>query len=75
VVSVSGVDIDIELIKKDGNDSKELKGESTRVTENGIAVFPDLAVKKKDKDYRLRASAPARPELGTVESLPFDIED
>jgi hypothetical protein len=75
VVSVSGVDIDLELIKQDGNDSTELKGESTRVTENGIAVFPDLAVKKKDKDYRLRASAPARPELGTVECLPFDIED
>jgi hypothetical protein len=40
---------------------------------DGIAVFPDLAVDKDDSGYRLRASAPGRPELGAVESPPFDV--
>lgn len=75
VVPVSGVEIAIELIRKDGHDSRDLEGDLTQDTEDGVAVFPDLVVDREDKDYRLRASAPARPELGTVESEPFDIED
>jgi hypothetical protein len=75
VVPVSGVEIEIKLIKSDGHDSKELKGERKRDTQDGVAVFPDLVVNRDDSDYRLRASAPGRPELGTVDSEPFDIED
>lgn len=75
VVTVSGVEIEIELIRDDGRDSKELEGERIRSTEDGIAVFPDLVVDKDGEDYRLRASAPGRPELGAVESPPVDVED
>jgi hypothetical protein len=75
VVPLSGVEIAIELIGEDGRSSRELEGDLTRDTEDGVAVFPDLVVDRDDKNYRLRASAPGRPELGTVESEPFDIED
>jgi len=75
VVTVSGVEIEIELIREDGHDSNELKGDRTRSTEDGIAVFPDLVVDRDDQDYRLRASAPGLPELGVVESSPFDVEN
>jgi hypothetical protein len=75
LVPVSDVEIEIELIKEDGHDSKELEGERTRDTEDGIAVFPDLVVKKHEDNYRLRASAPEMPELGSVESAFFNVED
>jgi Invasin, domain 3 len=75
LVPVSDVEIEIELIKEDGHDSKELEGERTRETEDGIAVFPDLVVKKHEDNYRLRASAPDLPELGSVESAFFNVED
>jgi hypothetical protein len=75
VVPVSGVEIEVELIRSDGHDSKELEGDPTRDTQDGVAVFSDLTVDHDGKGYRLRAFAPARPELGTVESEPFDIED
>jgi Big-like domain-containing protein len=75
VVPLSSVEIEIELIKGDGKVSKELDGELTRDTEDGIAVFPDLVVDHDDENYRLRASAPGLPELGAVESAPFNVED
>ncbi len=75
VVSISGVEIEIELIREDGRDSGELEGDVTQTTEDGIAVFPDLEVDKEDEDFRLRASAPGMPQLGTVESPPFDVEN
>jgi hypothetical protein len=75
VVPLSGVEIEIELIREDGKHSKELEGDLTRVTEDGIAAFPDLVVDRDDENYRLRASAPGSPELGAVESSPFDVED
>jgi hypothetical protein len=75
VVTVSGVEIEIELLETDGETSDELKGDRTRSTEDGIAVFRDLKVDSSNEDYRLRASAPGRPELGSVESSPFDVED
>jgi hypothetical protein len=75
VVTISGIEIEVELIRDDGRDSKELKGDRVRDTEDGIAVFPDLEVNREDNGYRLRASARGRPELGSVESSPFDVED
>ena len=75
VVPVSGVEIELELIKEDGKASKELEGERTRSTVDGVAVFPDLEVEKEEDGYRLRATARGRPELGSVDSDPFDIED
>jgi hypothetical protein len=75
VVTISGIEIELKLIRDDGRDSKELKGDRVRETEDGIAVFPDLEVNREDNGYRLRASARGRPELGSVESSPFDVED
>jgi len=75
VVPLSGVEIEIELIRDNGDVSHELDGDLTRGTEDGIAVFPDLVVTKHDENYRLRASAPGLPELGAVESAPFNVEE
>jgi hypothetical protein len=75
VVPVSGVEIELELILEDDKGSKELEGERIRGTENGVAVFPDLEVDKEEDGFRLRASARGRPELGSVDSEPFDVED
>jgi len=75
VVPVSGVDIRLELNRERGESSDDLEGETTAVTDDGVAVFPDLRVDHKEKHYRLRATAPERPELGSVDSETFDIED
>jgi hypothetical protein len=75
VVPLSDVEIEIELIRDEGQRSNELEGERTRDTEDGIAVFPGLEVDRDDDGYRLRASAPDFPELGSVESAPFNVED
>jgi hypothetical protein len=75
MVTVSGVEIEIELLETDGETSDELKGDRTRSTEDGIAVFRDLKVDSSNEDYRLRASVPEMPELGSVESAPFNVED
>ncbi len=39
---------------------------------DGIAVFPDISIDHDHNDYRLRASVPDMPELGSVESALFD---
>jgi hypothetical protein len=75
VLALSGVEIEIELIREEGRPSNELEGDRTRDTEDGIAVFPDLEVDRDDDGYRLRAFAPELPELGSVESSSFDVED
>jgi hypothetical protein len=75
VVPLSGVEIRLELIEEDGEDSDDLEGDTTEITDDGVAVFPDLRVDRDDSDYRLRATAPERPELGSVDSETFDIED
>jgi hypothetical protein len=75
VVPLTGIEIELELIREDGHDSNELKGDRTRSTEAGIAVFPGLVVDRDDDGYRLRASAPDLPELGSEESAPFNVED
>jgi hypothetical protein len=75
VVPLSGVEIRLELIRDSGESSDDLEGETSAVTDDGVAVFPDLKVDHKEKHYRLRAAAPERPELGSVDSETFDIED
>ena len=75
VVPVSGIEIQLELIREQGQDSHELEGEATRSTEDGIARFSDLRVDRGDRGYVLRATAPGRPELGSVDSETFDVED
>ena len=75
VVTVSGVEIEIELLEGDGETSDELDGDNTRSTEDGIAVFSNLRVGSSNEDFRLRASAPEMPELGSVESASFNVED
>jgi adhesin/invasin len=74
VVALSGVEIQLELIRERGERSDELEGTTTQLTDDGVAVFPDLRVDREDHDYRLRATAPGRPELGSVDSQTFDIE-
>jgi hypothetical protein len=74
VVPLSGVEIEVEFIRGDGDDH-EFDGDGTRDTVDGIAVFPDLSVDHAHDDFRLRAFAPDRPELGSVVSDFFEIED
>lgn len=75
VVPLSGIEIRLELIRDQGQGSDELEGDASRETESGVAVFPELAVDRDDSGYQLRATAPGRPELGSVDSEPFDVED
>jgi len=74
VVALSEVELHLELIRERGEGSDELEGTTTQLTDNGVAVFPDLRVDRDDHDYRLRATAPGRPELGSVDSETFDID-
>lgn len=74
VVPVSGIEIELELLR-DGRGSNELEGTTTQTTQDGVAVFPDLRVDHDEDDYRLRATAPGRPELESADSEPFDVED
>ncbi len=75
VVPLSGVEIRLELIRERGEGSDELEGDPTQITADGVAVFADLRVDRDDRDYRLRAAVPERPELGSVDSETFDVED
>jgi hypothetical protein len=75
LVPLSGIEILMELIREQDNDSNELEGTTSRLTEAGVAVFSDLQVDRDDQGYRLRASAPGRPDLGSVDSQTFDVED
>ncbi len=74
VVPLSDVEIEIELIREDGRDHR-FDGDPTRNTADGIAVFPDISIDHDHDDFRLRASVPDMPELGSVESSLFAVED
>jgi adhesin/invasin len=74
VVPLSGIEIRLELIREKGETSDELEGDTTQITEDGVALFPDLRVDRDDEHYRLRATAPGRPDLGSVDSETFDVE-
>jgi hypothetical protein len=75
VVPLAGVTIRLELVRDRGDGKHELEGDETQVTTAGVAFFRDLAVEREEEDYRLRATAPSHPELGSVDSDTFDIED
>jgi Bacterial Ig-like domain (group 1) len=75
VLDISGVDIDVDLIESDGEESDELDGDSFLETVNGVAVFPDLEVDESNDEYRLRATAPSLPGLPAVFSDFFDVTD
>jgi hypothetical protein len=78
VVPLSGVEIRLQLVREHDDhehESNDLHGTTRQFTEAGIAVFPDLEVDRDETDYRLRATAPDRPELGSVDSESFDVED
>ncbi|HEY9507991.1 MAG TPA: invasin domain 3-containing protein [Gemmatimonadales bacterium] len=75
VVPLDGVEIRLELIREKDHGSNELEGTTAQLTDDGVAVFSDLRVDRGDRDYRLHATAPGRPELGSVDSETFDIED
>jgi hypothetical protein len=75
VVPLSGIEIRLELIREQSQDSNELEGNTTQVTAAGVAVFPDLRIDRDEDGYRLRATSPNRPELGSVDSETFDVED
>ena len=74
VVPLSDVVIEIELIREEGNEHR-FEGDPTRGTVDGIAVFPDIRIDHDHDDFRLRASVPEMPELGSVESSLFGVED
>ena len=74
VVPLSGVEVEIELLRDHGNDH-QFDGDPTRDTDEGIAVFADLRIDHEHDDFTLRASVPEMPELGAVESSTFGIED
>jgi len=78
VVPLSGIEIRLELFRQHEDhehDSNELEGGTRQFNEAGIAVFADLRVDRHEHDYRLRATAPDHPELGSVDSESFDVED
>jgi hypothetical protein len=74
VVPLSGVQIEIRFLRSDGDDHR-FDGEPIRTTVDGVAVFPDLSNSHTHDDFHLRASSPERPELGSVESNTFAVED
>ena len=74
VIAESGVVIHLELLRSNGG-PHDFEGQATQVTVDGIAVFPGLRVDHDHDDFRFRATAPDRPELGSVESETFEIED
>lgn len=68
-----GVKIRIELLDSQGNPTEGLRGHDTRDTKNGVALFDDLNIDREGTGYLLRASAPDRPEVASVLSVPFDV--
>jgi hypothetical protein len=72
VVDLSGVLIYVGLFEegKDTPVNTRLLGNRFRDTENGVAIFDDLAVTKKGR-YRLRALSDQLPELGPHGPEPF----
>lgn len=69
VVSLSNVEIRISTGPGDG----KLDGHEKRDTQNGVAIFDDLRIKKDGDGYVLTATASRRPELGQVTSNSFDV--
>jgi Invasin, domain 3 len=75
IVPLDGVEIELELLEDDGDVSDDLEGDTSRETQDGVATFDRLEVDRDDQNYRLRATAPDRPDLEPAISQTFDIED
>ncbi|MGH3379890.1 MAG: Ig-like domain-containing protein [Actinoallomurus sp.] len=71
LVPLSGVTVEIALSPR----SNRLRGDRSRNTNNGVAVFDDLSVTRDGSGFVLSASAPQRQELGEVTSNSFDVEN
>jgi len=72
IVPLSGIEIYLDLFKV-GNDvpsNTKVLGDRVRDTENGVAVFPMLAVTKKGT-YRFRALSDELPALGPHGPEPY----
>jgi Invasin, domain 3 len=80
LVPLSGILMYLGLIPEgsDAPDNIRLSGDRFRDTENGVAVFDDLAVTKRGR-YQLRVLSDQLPELGPhgpepyVFSVPFEV--
>jgi hypothetical protein len=80
LVPLSGILMYLALIPEgsDAPDNNRLSGSRFRNTENGVAVFDDLAVTKRGR-YQLRVLSDQLPELGPhgpepyVLSVPFEV--
>jgi hypothetical protein len=75
IVPLTGIEIDLDLIRDNGAPSKDLEGDDTQPTVDGIAVFPDLEIDHEGDGYRLRAAVSGVLEVDAAESPPFDVED
>ncbi len=73
VIRLSGVEIEIELLR--GDRSHDFDGDPTQTTVEGVAVFNDLEIDHRHDGFRFRARAPSMPELGIVETSFFEVDD
>jgi hypothetical protein len=65
--------VKVVITLADGSD--ELGGKREADTKNGFAVFDDLKVEQEGDAVVLRAQVPEAPQLGSVDSRPFRVED
>jgi hypothetical protein len=67
VVPLSGITIALGLFKQghDEPNNKDLDGNRAVTTQDGVATFPDLAI-RKEGSYRLRAVTEDLPQLGPL---------
>jgi hypothetical protein len=70
VVPNSDIVIHVALVPSSGN----LHGTADRTTQNGVATFDNLKVDHSGTGYVLVASVGSRPDLGQVQSTPFDVK-
>ena len=76
VVPLSGVEIRLELIREQRRQLRRSRGgHHGRSPTTASPSSPTCGWTATRSDYRLRATAPERPELGSVDSETFDIED
>jgi hypothetical protein len=70
VVRNSDIVIHVALVPSSGN----LHGTTDRTTQSGVATFDNLKVDHAGTGYVLVASVGSRPDLGQVQSAPFDVK-
>jgi hypothetical protein len=70
VTPSSGLIIHMALVPSDGG----LRGTTDETTLNGVAVFDNLKVHSPGTGYVLVAYVSSRPDLGQVQSAPFEVK-